>query len=973
MNLVFLYPGVLLLIWVAPLLAAWWFVLSRRREKRLDEFVSAPMRRKLSPANALWRSRWQVTLVTLAIVLAVLAAARPQWGVREERIVTRSRDLIIALDVSRSMLANDVYPNRLQRAKADILDLIDELRGDRAGLLAFRYKAVLLCPLTTDYAFLKYVVDSLDVDSAPAGETDIADALRKAMEAFGENESSHKAIVLISDGEDLLGNALTVAEDLGKKNIPVFAVGLGNREGARIPLDSSSSGYLQFKGEDVITRLDDDTLYAIARKTGGTYVPVGVAGMTTTTLGTLYREHLRRIAAREQEETLQQRHVERYQIFLLPALLMFMTAAYFSRGRLTFRTQPRSLVTAPSVYPNKGPFITGPAYGPRPAPATNAKRGKTKPVGSGVRLSESLSAAAIILVLTLTAQAATTNQAGFATNTTELGQSDKVQAVKGLPRGAQAAWQARSLHALGRHKEAAQLYLEAAKSATGKSQRDYRYNAAIALYKAGQYRECTDILRELFHEAPTPSLEEVASALGASLYREAEQLSGNQEASALRERARLLREAAEAFKMATRLKSDDALQQRNLALVLNKLPEAEKQARIAELMARYGQKSPGELVNQMLLNQRRINDEARAAFTNDSPTQITRLEALSRQQKENAELWIPLKSKLLAALAQQPDLATNQSYIARMENVIEALRDRMLEHADSLRDLDSSAYPAARQAEQGLYQIWKSVALYPLILEEAIRRQTNCIEKSVQALTGTPAESAVIQTDQEESRELTRLFVERFEQSVPEGTNGLPSAGESDTASTRSESGSKPDSLNTSGAGNPTTQQEGEEKRAMASEKGISPETRKKILDLADQALTSQQSACESLAVGKIPESLPDQRRSHDLLVEIRKLLPRNTAATEQEREEQSEEQQPQPSPSSEQQTSTATPEPQSEMSTTNEQASVAEPKEEKKRELSEEELRDLLQKILEREKAHETEKRERNRRIPMSPRERDW
>jgi len=130
----------------------------------------------------------------------------------------RGRDLIIALDVSRSMLAQDVHPNRLQRAKADIQDLLRELRGDRAALIAFRGKAVQLCPLTTDYAYLEQALAEVSPESAPRGETDIGDAVTKALEAFESDAGAYQAIILISDGEDLAGRIKAAAESARKRH-----------------------------------------------------------------------------------------------------------------------------------------------------------------------------------------------------------------------------------------------------------------------------------------------------------------------------------------------------------------------------------------------------------------------------------------------------------------------------------------------------------------------------------------------------------------------------------------------------------------------------------------------------------------------------------------------------------------------------------------------------------------------------------
>ncbi|MCX7590410.1 MAG: tetratricopeptide repeat protein, partial [Kiritimatiellae bacterium] len=762
------------------------------------------------------------------------------------------------------------------------------------------------------------------------------------------------------------------ADELAKKNVPVFTVGLGNRDGARIPEASASGGYLQFKGEPVITRLHDDVLHAIAQKTGGAYVPVGLASMATTTLGTLYRDHLRRIAARDQEEIIERRHVERYQIFLLPGLLLLVAASCFSRGRLTAKST-RAAVFAKPLQSGKLAFLSGIAGGADGAkPAMEAKR-PLRDLTPPKRPLKNISAAVTIVLASLVARGQSTNT-GVTSNSGVDKQGpeslEKATVETGM-RGHDAAWKAARLLAAGRHEEAARLFLDAAKTAPLSAQQKYRYNAAVALYRAGKFTEAAQILRGLLREASTPEVS-VCTGLGAALYREAERKAG-EDATNLVERARLLREAGEAFKLAARTERGDTSAQHNMAVVLRKLPEAEEQARIAQLMANYGKVPAANLLNLMLLNQRRINEESRAAFTNNSPSQILHLEALARQQKENAELWIPLKNKLLAAVSAQPDLATNHQYAARLEKVVESLRDHMLENAESLRDLDPSGHPAAKQAEWGIYQIWKGVAPFPLVLEEAIRRQTNCIVQTSDLIAGKTADLSNIRTEQQETSELTTLFGERFRLAVPEG--GIPattnnqeqSAGCGTPGSTTvgTDSGGGPNGSETAG---------GQGSKPVVG--GLSAEMRQQILALAEQAIAAQQSAIKHLDASQPSESLVQQRVSHNLLCEIRKLLPKEQTASEpgaEEKKQPGEEAQPPERRSPGPDQNSEVPTTPAEQPTSQDAKEKEKEKEKEKRELTDGEIQNLLQQALEREKTYDTERKLRNRRIPMLPRERDW
>jgi Mg-chelatase subunit ChlD len=404
MNLQFAQPSLLFLLWLAPALAVAALAMQRRQQRRLAAFLSADMQKKLVPPSSARRFVWQLTLLGAGLFLAIVAAARPQWGRRDEVVFQRGRDLLVALDVSRSMLARDVHPNRLQRAKYDILDIVAELQGDRVALLAFRGTASLLCPLTTDYAFFRTALDAAGVDSAPAGATDIGDAIGKALTAFENEQGAHKAIILISDGEDLGGKALDAARQAAERDIPVFTVGIGASTGARIPAGDSKGGYMVHDGQDVVTRLDNETLLEIARITRGAYVPIGTAGVATTTLGTLYQNHLRRIAAQDMEETLQRRHIERYQWFLAPAFALLLTVAFLSRGRLC-ASVPAAEVQEPAA-PKRalkalvvlGLLGTLPGAAaaaatnaaPQTASATNAPAQVVPPGREGARLAQAL-------------------------------------------------------------------------------------------------------------------------------------------------------------------------------------------------------------------------------------------------------------------------------------------------------------------------------------------------------------------------------------------------------------------------------------------------------------------------------------------------------------------------------------------------------------------------------------------------------
>ena len=325
----FVNPIFLILTAIVPVAGLWWAFLRVRREKALQKLTLNVPKSSVSGL--------QMGLVIAGLALSLFAAARPQWGRVTEKTVERSRNVVVAIDVSRSMLAQDVRPNRLERAKADVADLIDSLEGDRCALVAFRRTGVAVCPLTTDHAYLRNALEQLSPESAPRGETDLGSAIRAALDALDPAADDHNAIILISDGGDLRGEAIQNAELAKKRGIPIFTVGIGDpKRGAAIPSEDGR-GEQKFKGEAVKVKLEEAALKAIAEASKGRYVPLATAGTAETTLGAIYRRFLRQVAAKEQNEEAE-RAAERYQVFLIPGLVLLIAGAALSKGRFARRS-----------------------------------------------------------------------------------------------------------------------------------------------------------------------------------------------------------------------------------------------------------------------------------------------------------------------------------------------------------------------------------------------------------------------------------------------------------------------------------------------------------------------------------------------------------------------------------------------------------------------------------------------------------
>jgi Ca-activated chloride channel homolog len=317
----FAHPTWLLLLWVLPLAAGVLWYAHYKRAAAARRFVADRMRLRLVPSLSAGRAWLKGALLLAGLALAIVALAGPRFGVYYEKIARRGVDCFVCLDVSRSMLAEDVKPSRLERAKADIRDLLAKLGGDRVGLIVFAGKAVVRVPLTTDDGFFRQSLDEVDVTSAPRGGTLIGDAIRKAMEAMPKRADSDQVIVLITDGEDQESMPEQAAKNAAERGIKIFTVGLGDSgEGARIPVKDSAGAKVFVKdaqGEHW-SKVDQELLMKIALDSSGAYIP---AGTRAYDLGEVFAQHFAGLARGEDaEKQFQRRQTERYQVFLVFAV-----------------------------------------------------------------------------------------------------------------------------------------------------------------------------------------------------------------------------------------------------------------------------------------------------------------------------------------------------------------------------------------------------------------------------------------------------------------------------------------------------------------------------------------------------------------------------------------------------------------------------------------------------------------------------
>ena len=264
---------ILLLVSVGILALVWWGV--SRRKLALARFGDLALVLRDRAEISFARQGGKGALVALATVFIVLSLSRFQCGTHLEMLKREGIDLIVAVDVSRSMLAEDLKPNRLSKASQEVRGIIDSLKGDRIGLVAFAGEAFVQCPLTLDYAAATVFLDAFNTDLIPQQGTAIGEAIRVATNAFEKAERRHKALILLTDGEDHGTQPIEAARKAREAGVRIYSIGIGSPQGEPIPVfdeNGNRKGFLKDEnGQIVVTRLDEATLREIALETGGKY------------------------------------------------------------------------------------------------------------------------------------------------------------------------------------------------------------------------------------------------------------------------------------------------------------------------------------------------------------------------------------------------------------------------------------------------------------------------------------------------------------------------------------------------------------------------------------------------------------------------------------------------------------------------------------------------------------------------------
>ncbi len=437
-------------------IAAVWLLrlFGRARARALEAFASAQMLPGLSRSVPRTGRLLKMALLVAALGCICAALARPQAGFSWVETRRKGIDFIVAIDTSKSMDAADVAPSRLERCKLGVADFLSRLDGDRVGLIPFAGSAFLMCPLTLDYSAVDQSLRELDTRIIPRGGTDISSAIREAEAAFA-GSANNKILILITDGENLEGDAEQTARDAAGRGMTIYTVGVGTPAGELIPLQGRSGFVKDEQGQMVKSRLDEEMLQKIAAAAGGAYEPFGRTGEG---LETVYRKNLSLLPKKEMQGRMEKVPVERFAWPLLAALLL-LTAEFLIGDR--------------AYLSRKAPAIT--TAGRRPPSAGRARPG---------------AAAAAVLAFLIFSAAGTAGAS---------------------PQSAERAYKQ------GHYGDAAEQYAEAAKKDPGNER--LQFNMGAAQYKNGRFSEAGDAFQAALRTQDLALQRQAYYNLGNAFYR----------------------------------------------------------------------------------------------------------------------------------------------------------------------------------------------------------------------------------------------------------------------------------------------------------------------------------------------------------------------------------------------------------------------------------------------------------------------
>ncbi len=322
----------LLIVYLSPIIILLFWYFFRQQKQKMAIFAEAHLHSIVYSKYSGLKTISKFVLFFISFVLIALSLASPQIGDKLKEVRQTGIDVFILLDVSKSMKAQDIQPNRLDKAKFDIYRLIQNLRGDRIGLIIFSGQSYVQFPLTTDYSAANLFLNAVDENSVPQQGTAIADAIKMALSSFKYEAKTQKAIIIITDGEDHEGDIDSALEEANKNNIKVFTIGLGSPSGSPIPLQNSNDFKRDKDGNIVITKLNENLLREIASKGNGKYF---LGSSNRDDLEQIYNE-LARIEKTEFGMTKVIDYEDKYFYLLIPALLILLLEGFITNSKSKF-------------------------------------------------------------------------------------------------------------------------------------------------------------------------------------------------------------------------------------------------------------------------------------------------------------------------------------------------------------------------------------------------------------------------------------------------------------------------------------------------------------------------------------------------------------------------------------------------------------------------------------------------------------
>lgn len=303
-----------------PILALLFYYSEYRRRKRIKKYGDPALLKELMIDVSWLRPQIKIWLALLALASLIIAAARPQFGTKIDTTERSGIEAIIAMDVSNSMLANDVRPSRLEKSKMLVSNMVDEMTNDKVGLVVYAGQAFVQLPITNDYVSAKMFLEGIDPSMINMQGTDIAAAIDLASKSFTQRKDVSRAIFLITDGEDNEGGAVDAAKAAAKQGIHVYVLGVGSPEGAHVPIPGTTQYFIDEQGNPIVSRLSEDMCRQISRAGNGAYIYVDNSSSAQRELS----KYVDKLAKAKLESQVYSEFDEQYQGFLILALVFLI-------------------------------------------------------------------------------------------------------------------------------------------------------------------------------------------------------------------------------------------------------------------------------------------------------------------------------------------------------------------------------------------------------------------------------------------------------------------------------------------------------------------------------------------------------------------------------------------------------------------------------------------------------------------------